>query len=97
MKRLKAIGAFWYDFVIGDDWRVAAVEVVAEAATALLFHAASRERLVAAARERLRRPRLVPPPRHRQTRPLRHAQASTLSTRVPSGVSRTPGWLPVVP
>lgn len=22
--RLKALGAFWYDFVIGDDWRVAA-------------------------------------------------------------------------
>lgn len=22
--RLKAFGAFWYDFVIGDDWRVAA-------------------------------------------------------------------------
>jgi tryptophan-rich sensory protein len=21
--RLKAFGAFWYDFVIGDDWRVA--------------------------------------------------------------------------
>ena len=23
MKRLRAIGAFWYDFVIGDDWRIA--------------------------------------------------------------------------
>ena len=22
-RRLKAFGAFWYDFVIGDDWRVA--------------------------------------------------------------------------
>ena len=21
--RIKAFGAFWYDFVIGDDWRVA--------------------------------------------------------------------------
>lgn len=21
--RLKSFGAFWYDFVIGDDWRVA--------------------------------------------------------------------------
>ena len=26
--RVKAFGAFWYDFVIGDDWRVA-VGVVA--------------------------------------------------------------------
>ncbi len=40
MRRLRAIGAFWYDFVVGDDWRVAAVVVVALAATALLFHAA---------------------------------------------------------
>lgn len=24
MARLKAFGAFWYDFVVGDDWRVAA-------------------------------------------------------------------------
>jgi uncharacterized membrane protein len=24
MDRLRAFGAFWYDFVIGDDWRVAA-------------------------------------------------------------------------
>ena len=22
MRRLKSIGAFWYDFVVGDDWRV---------------------------------------------------------------------------
>jgi hypothetical protein len=40
MKRLKSIGAFWYDFVVGDDWRVAAVVVVALALTALLVHAA---------------------------------------------------------
>ena len=32
-KRLKDFGAFWYDFVIGDDWRVAVVVVVALAAT----------------------------------------------------------------
>ena len=31
--RLRAFGAFWYDFIIGDDWRVAAVVVVALAAT----------------------------------------------------------------
>ena len=23
MARLRAFGAFWYDFVVGDDWRVA--------------------------------------------------------------------------
>ena len=27
-KRLKAFGAFWYDFVIGDDWRVDRKSVV---------------------------------------------------------------------
>jgi hypothetical protein len=31
--RLRAIGAFWYDFVVGDDWRVAAAVVLALAAT----------------------------------------------------------------
>ena len=40
MKRLKSIGAFWYDFVVGDDWRVAVVVVAALALTALLVHAA---------------------------------------------------------
>jgi uncharacterized membrane protein len=33
LSRLKAFGAFWYDFVVGDDWRVAALVVVAFAAT----------------------------------------------------------------
>jgi uncharacterized membrane protein len=32
-QRLRSFGAFWYDFVIGDDWRVAACVVVALAAT----------------------------------------------------------------
>ncbi|WP_034260770.1 hypothetical protein [Actinospica robiniae] len=32
-QRLRAFGAFWYDFVIGDDWRVAVVVVIALAAT----------------------------------------------------------------
>jgi hypothetical protein len=36
--RLKAFGAFWYDFVIGDDWRVALGVVAALAATYLLAH-----------------------------------------------------------
>jgi hypothetical protein len=40
MNRLKAIGAFWYDFVIGDDWHVAALVVAGLAATAILAHAA---------------------------------------------------------
>jgi hypothetical protein len=40
MRRLRAIGAFWYDFVIGDDWRAAAVVVAALALTALLVHVA---------------------------------------------------------
>lgn len=31
--RLRAFLAFWYDFVVGDDWRVAAGVVVALAAT----------------------------------------------------------------
>jgi len=33
IKRLKDFGAFWYDFVVGDDWRVAVVVPVALAAT----------------------------------------------------------------
>ena len=36
MRRLRAFGAFWYDFVIGDDWRGAAVVAAAIAATAVL-------------------------------------------------------------
>jgi tryptophan-rich sensory protein len=27
--RLRAFGAFWYDFVVGDDWRVAVGVAVA--------------------------------------------------------------------
>jgi len=30
--------AFWYDFIVGDDWRVAVVVVVAFAVTALGAH-----------------------------------------------------------
>ena len=33
IRRLRQFGAFWYDFVIGDDWHVAAGVVVALAAT----------------------------------------------------------------
>jgi hypothetical protein len=29
MRRLRAFGRFWWDFVVGDDWRVAAGVAVA--------------------------------------------------------------------
>ncbi len=39
MRRIRAFGAFWYDFVIGDDWRGAAVVAAAIAVTAALVAA----------------------------------------------------------
>jgi hypothetical protein len=33
VRRVKAFGAFWYDFVVGDDWRMAVAVVVALAVT----------------------------------------------------------------
>jgi hypothetical protein len=33
MNKIRAFGAFWYDFVVGDDWRVAAAVVVSLAIT----------------------------------------------------------------
>jgi hypothetical protein len=36
MKRLQAFGMFWWDFVVGDDWRAALGIVIAIAATAIL-------------------------------------------------------------
>jgi hypothetical protein len=36
---LKGIALFWYDFVIGDDWRIAAAVVAALIVTAALAHA----------------------------------------------------------
>ena len=41
MKRLKAFGAFWYDFVIGDDWRVAVGVVIALLITFVLSRSTS--------------------------------------------------------
>lgn len=38
MTWLRAFGRFWYDFVVGDDWRVAAGIATALAATAALTH-----------------------------------------------------------
>jgi len=40
MRQLKSFGAFWYDFVIGDDWRVAAMVVAGLALAAVLAHVA---------------------------------------------------------
>lgn len=40
MKRIKAFGAFWYDFVVGDDWRVAVGAALALALTFVLSHLA---------------------------------------------------------
>jgi hypothetical protein len=40
MSSLRSFGAFWYDFVIGDDWHVAAIVVAALAVAALLVHTA---------------------------------------------------------
>jgi hypothetical protein len=36
VSRLRAFGRFWWDFVVGDDWRVAAGVVLALVATKLL-------------------------------------------------------------
>ena len=60
---LKSFGAFWYDFVIGDDWHVAAI-VVTALGPHRAAHARGRgQRLVAAPGGRLRRAGLVPAPR----------------------------------
>jgi hypothetical protein len=36
MKWLKTFGAFWYDFIVGDDWTIALGVVLAVGATALV-------------------------------------------------------------
>ena len=41
MKWLSKFGLFWYDFIIGDDWYVAALVVAGVALTAILVHVAS--------------------------------------------------------
>jgi hypothetical protein len=38
VRYLKNFGRFWYDFIVGDDWTVAAGVIVALAVTALLAH-----------------------------------------------------------
>ena len=36
MRRVRAFALFWYDFVVGDDWRVAVGVVAVLGVTALL-------------------------------------------------------------
>lgn len=38
MTRIRSFLAFWYDFIVGDDWRAAAGVVLALALTAGLAH-----------------------------------------------------------
>jgi hypothetical protein len=35
---MKAFAKFWYDFIVGDDWTIAAGVTIALAMTALLAH-----------------------------------------------------------
>lgn len=37
MKALKAFGRFWYDFIIGDDWKIAVAVVSALAVVTVLL------------------------------------------------------------
>jgi len=38
IRRLQSFAAFWYDFIVGDDWRVAAGVVGALAVSAVVSH-----------------------------------------------------------
>lgn len=38
MTKLVTFGRFWYDFIVGDDWRIAAAVVVALTITVALAH-----------------------------------------------------------
>lgn len=38
IRRVRAFGAFWYDFVVGDDWRVATGVVIALTLTYAVSH-----------------------------------------------------------
>ncbi|MCW2940079.1 MAG: hypothetical protein JWN00_3064 [Actinomycetia bacterium] len=39
MTWIRSFAMFWYDFIVGDDWRVAVGVVAGLAATAALVHA----------------------------------------------------------
>lgn len=36
---VRSFGAFWWDFIVGDDWRIALGVILALGATALIAHA----------------------------------------------------------
>ncbi|GGR35262.1 hypothetical protein [Deinococcus ruber] len=38
MRYVSGFVRFWYDFIVGDDWRVAAAVIASLALTALLVH-----------------------------------------------------------
>ena len=38
MRRVRTFGRFWYDFVVGDDWRLAAVSACALGLCGLMAH-----------------------------------------------------------
>jgi hypothetical protein len=38
MKYVRSFGRFWWDFIVGDDWRVAAGVAVGLGLTSLLTH-----------------------------------------------------------
>jgi hypothetical protein len=38
VRQLRSFGGFWWDFIVGDDWRVAAGIVLALGATSLCTH-----------------------------------------------------------
>ena len=38
MKYLRSFGLFWWNFIVGDDWRVAAGLAIALGLTSLLTH-----------------------------------------------------------
>jgi hypothetical protein len=38
MRMLRSFGAFWWDFIVGDDWLVAAAVVLGLVATWLVSH-----------------------------------------------------------
>jgi hypothetical protein len=40
MSKLKQFGLFWYDFIIGDDWHVAAMVALGLVVTYVLTHVA---------------------------------------------------------
>jgi hypothetical protein len=41
VKWIRSVGLFWYDFIVGDDWRLPIGVVAGLGLTALLAHATS--------------------------------------------------------